>query len=464
MRSSPRILVVDDEDLVRYSIRQKLENENFTVVEAADGEEATKLFADCSLDMILLDYKLPDTDGLQILRKIRDDGEDIPVIMVTALGSAKDVVQAMKLGANNYIVKPFDMDELVIVVQNTLREANLADEAKLYREKARRELDTSSIVARSGTMLDLIELMKKYAESDPATILLQGESGTGKDVFAKAIHYHSRRAKQPFVNITCTALPANLLESELMGYEKGAFTDAKKSKKGLLELADGGTVFLDEVGDLAPSLQAKLLRFLEEKRFIRVGGTRDIQVDVRVIAATNRDLKKAVKEGRFREDFYYRLNVLEINIPPLRERREDIEPLVDHFIAIFNRTFRKEVKKASADAIRRLMEYDWPGNVRELKNIVERAVILSKNRVLGWEDFPLDLKGDNVDTGDSLFDLPRGGVDLEEMEKKLVRQAMERANGNQALAGRLLGLNRDQVHYRLKKFSLLDLISNPKGS
>ncbi len=448
-------MVVDDEDLIRSSIRQKLEKNNFNVFEAKDGEEASKLTARCSLDLILLDYQLPDTDGFAILKKFRSDGDDIPVIMVTARGSAHDIVEAMKLGANNYIVKPFDMDEMVVVIQSTLREASLRDETKLYRAKEKEERAANMMIARSRKTLDLIELMKRYAESDPATILLQGESGTGKDLFAKAIHYHSERSKQPFVNITCTALPANLLESELMGYEKGAFTDAKSSKKGLLELANGGTVFLDEVGDLDPALQAKLLRFLEEKKFIRVGGVKDISVDVRIIAATNRDLKKAVREGRFREDFFYRLNVLEIVIPPLRDRTEDIEPLVEYFIDFFNKGFRKNVKGLSGKAAKRLCEYTWPGNVRELKNVVERAVILSRNSILEAEDFPLDRYRMASGVVEDAFSLPRDGIDLEKVECSLVKQAMERAGGNQAMAGRLLGLNRDQVHYRLKKFSLL---------
>jgi DNA-binding NtrC family response regulator len=399
---------------------------------------------------------LPKKKGMDVLKRISGSDSDLPVIMITAHGSIDAAVEAMRLGAFTYVCKPFDLDEIVLSVRQALETTSLRREVRQLRNEQKERYGWANIVGRSKPMLEVFGMMQRIIESDPATVLVQGESGTGKDLVAKAIHYQSRRADKPFMNITCTAISKNLLESELMGHERGAFTDAKTAKKGLLELADGGTVFLDEMGSLPMSLQSKLLRFLEDKSFKRVGGTRDITVDVRVIASTNRDLKAAVEEGTFRGDLYYRLNVVPLTLPPLRERKEDIPLLVNHFIDMFNREFRKRVREISAEAMEMLMAYHWPGNVRELKNMIERAIILSSTDVLSPEDFPSDLREPRGAPAvqDGTVTLPPQGLKLEEVERSLVLQALERCGWNQTQAGKLLGLNRDQVRYRIEKYGL----------
>ncbi len=447
--NKPSILVVDDERLIRWSLKERLEQAGYEVLEAENGTQARAAFEQ-EPDLVVLDYKLPDSDGLVLLGELKQTLPDCLVIMMTAYSSIESAVDAMKLGAYHYVNKPFNVDEMLILVDKALETTRLRREVKALRAQAEAAV-SQQIIGQSPAMTAVKALVEKVAASPTSTVLLLGDSGTGKDLMARAIHNSSDRADDPFMNITCSALPEPLLESELFGHERGAFTDARKQKQGLLELADGGTVFLDEIGEMAPALQAKLLRFLEEKTFRRVGGADDIQVDVRIVAATNRNLEEEVKRGNFREDLYYRLGVLPILLPPLRDRAGDLPLLANFYIDQFNTEFRKSVIGVTAAGLRALETYGWPGNVRELRNVVERAMLLSESDRLTPDDFLIPgLQG----ASDHLLELPPGGIDLKALERDLVVQALERAGGNQTRAATLLGMNRDQIRYRIEKFGL----------
>jgi DNA-binding NtrC family response regulator len=445
------ILVVDDEPLIRWSLSERLKAEGYEVVEADTGKAALEQLPR-GVDLVLLDYRLPDTDGVSILRKIKEFDQDILVILLTAYANIETAVEAMKLGAYHFANKPFNLDEIAATVERALETTRLRREILHLRADAARPYSLHSIVGNSPSITALRHLVARVAASPASTVLLTGESGTGKDLIAKVIHYASDRSARPFMNITCSALPEQLLESELFGHERGAFTDARTQKRGLLEVAEGGTVFLDEISEMVPALQAKLLRFLEEKSFKRVGGAADIHVDVRVVAATNLNLEEEVAKGRFRRDLFYRLNVLPIAIPPLRARAEDIASLVEHFIHAFNAEFRKKVTGVSPAAAALLQRYGWPGNVRELRNVVERAMLLAEGPRLEARDFPA--LGAAQAPADQ-FELPPKGVDFEQLERSLVLQALRRCGGNQTRAAALLGLNRDQIRYRIEKFGLV---------
>ena len=447
--SKATILVVDDEALIRWSLRERLSAEGYAVLEAETGKDALDTLPD-GIDLVLLDYRLPDTDGLTVLRRIKELDQDVLVILLTAYASVDTAVEAMKLGAFHFAHKPFNLDEVSATVERALETTRLRREVRQYRSDAARPYSLRRLVGESPEIRSLRSLVGRVAASPASTVLLTGESGTGKDLVAKIIHYASARAARPFMNITCSALPEPLLESELFGHERGAFTDARLQKKGLLEAADGGTVFLDEIGEMTPGLQAKLLRFLEEKSFKRVGGAQDIHVDVRVVAATNRNLEEEVARHRFRADLFFRLNVLPIELPPLRSRPDDISLLVEYFIDGFNTEFKKRVQGATTSAHALLRAYGWPGNVRELRNVIERAMLLSDHDQLDARDFTLSTTRSGADE----FDLPAAGVDLEELERSLVVQALKRSGGNQTRAGTFLGLNRDQIRYRIEKFGL----------
>ena len=443
------LLIVDDEELVRWSLRERLRKDGYTVLESGTVASAMERLTP-AVDLVLLDQRLPDGDGLTLLRQIKESSPDTLVILMTAFSTVENAVAAMKHGAYHYLNKPFNLDDVSAVVEKALETSRLRREVRMLRGSQSRDYGFDAIIGSSSAMVEAKSLLERIAASPATTVLLTGETGTGKDLAAKAIHFNSERASKPFVNITCSALPEQLLESELFGHERGAFTDARQQKRGLLETADGGTVFLDEIGEMTPGLQAKLLRFLEDRTFKRVGGLNDIRVDVRVIAATNRSLDDEVRAGRFREDLFYRLQVMPVRLPPLRERVGDIRLLVAHYIDRYNREFRKRVRGLQPSAQAMLDQYRWPGNVRELRNAIERAMLLADNGLLGAEDFATLSKAATPAT----FRLPPEGVDLETVERQLVIQALQRAGGNQTQAGHLLGINRDQVRYRIEKFGL----------
>jgi DNA-binding NtrC family response regulator len=450
MASKGRILVVDDEYLIRWSLQQNLMEHGYEVVLAASAEEGLALMEREEPDLALLDIQLPGMSGMELLLTIKEQRSDCTVIMVTATSDLSVAVKAMRDGAYDYIPKPFNLEEVLLVVDKALENRRLKSEVTRLREKESTRHGFQNFTFQSQMMGDVVEVARKVASSDTATVLLTGESGTGKDLLALAIHYESGRCDMPFMPLNCSALPRELLESELFGHEKGAFTDAKTLKKGLFEITDGGTLFLDEIGDMDLALQAKLLRILESRTFKRVGGTRDISVDVRVIAATNRDLEERIREKAFREDLFYRLNVLPIAIPPLRQRPEDIVPLAKKFLADLGKDLGKEIRQIDPDAVTAMEEYDWPGNVRELKNVIERAMILSSASTLGGRDLALKRTEISQPMADQSFTL-----DLEEMESRLIGEALERSRGNQSRAAKLLGISRDTLRYRMKKHEML---------
>ncbi len=469
-----KVLIVDDEKLVRWSLRQKCQEWGYQVLEAETGAAALKLAHHESPDLVLLDVRLPDISGIEVLEQLKSNGDARAVIMITADPQIDDVKNALKMGAYDFVGKPLDFNELAVATKNALEATKLRTEVESLRGEVRRHTGYHDVIGVSKRMTELMAFVRKVASSEATTILIQGESGTGKDLIAKAIHYQSSRQDKQFVPINCSAIPETLMEAELFGHEKGAFTDAKAMKKGLFEVADGGTLFLDEIGELSPLLQAKLLRVLEDQVVRRVGGVRDMQVNVRVIAASNRDLEKAVKENQFRQDLYYRLAIISIFIPPLRDRKEDVQPLVEYFITRYNRRFRKAVRGVSDESRRLLQQYDWPGNVRELKNAIERAMILEDEQLLRPDYLPFPVAQQHAGVtafeassfGDAIQQLPNGrglprltipegGTSLEEVERVLVELAMRQANGNQTHAARLLDISRDALRYKLKKFGLI---------
>ncbi len=440
------ILVVDDEKNMRFVVGRALKGAGHEVHEASSGMAALAAIDESAPDMVLLDQRMPGMDGLSTLKEIKNRQPEMPVVMLTAHGNVGDAVAAMKAGASDYLTKPFDVDELKLAVDKALKLKRLERQVDFLRGELERG-HASGIVGESKQMHKIMATVKQVAASN-ATVMIYGESGTGKELIAKAIHEGSPRAGGTFIELSCAALPETLLESELFGYEKGAFTGANGSKPGRFELADGGSLFLDEIGDISPAVQVKLLRVLENMTFERLGGSKSISVDVRLICATNRDLNQMIREDRFREDLYYRLNVIPITMPPLRDRRSDIGMLATHFLNKF--LPRKEL---SAGALRLLENYRWPGNVRELQNTLERAVILSAGLMIGPEDLPAEIhSGNNQDRTD--FTLPAEGVMLENVEKELIGQALNRTAGNKTRAAALLGISRHTLLYRLEKYGL----------
>lgn len=450
-----KVLVIDDEKLIRWSLREKLSNWSMRVVEAEDGSKALKIMEEEIPDLIILDVNLPDFKGTELLKEFKEFWPEIPVVMITAYGSIDDAVAAMRNGAYDFITKPIDDVKLQSTLHNALEAATLREKIAYYEQKEQRQFELKNIVAESKAMKKVLEMTEIIAKSETIIVLLQGESGTGKDLLAQAIHHLSRRKSASYLAINCSAIPENLLESELFGYEKGAFTDAKKQKKGLVELANRGTLFLDEISTLGLPLQAKLLRFLETQTFKRVGGLRDIEVDIRVITATNQDLETAIQEGKFRKDLYFRLNVCPIFIPPLRDRIGDILPLAEYFIQEFNLKFRKSIKNLNKKAEKIFLDYEWPGNVRELKNAMERSMIFEKGSFITPHHLPISLNGEASSFPDSVSTpLGKKSSSLEETEREMIKQALEETGGNKSQAARILGITRDTLRYKLKKWEI----------
>ncbi len=446
-----RVLVVDDEKNMRWVLAEALGAEGFEVEQATDGKEALSAVAEDEPDLMVLDHRMPKPDGMEVLRRLRAGGSTFPIIMLTAHGNVVQAVEAMKAGADEYLTKPFDLEELKLAINKALKMRTLAVEVERLREELDREYDVEGIVAADPKMIEVIENVRKVALTN-ATVMIYGESGTGKELVARAIHTLSARADKPFVSVSVGALPETLLESELFGYEKGAFTGAVTAKPGRFELANTGTVFLDEVGDISPAVQVKLLRVLQERQFERLGGTRSIEVDVRIVAATNQDLQQLIADGTFREDLFYRLNVVPISLPPLRTRADDIPLLVAHFLEKFN----AGAKKISSEAMEVLVTYQWPGNIRELENTIERIVILSQGDKIEVEDLPLEVRLNTraCPITSEGFVLPEEGVDLEEVELDLIRQALERAGGSAPKAAKLLGLTAKTLEARMQRLGL----------
>jgi len=457
--------------MIRWSLGEALRGWGFEPVEAETVSAALAAFESESPSAVLLDINLPDGSGLDVLRKIRQSQQDAVVIMITANVLVDETIAALRGGAYDFIGKPINLEELQVAIRNAIEAGRLRKEVNLFRRERAQQFSFDQIIGESPAMREMLALAHKVAESDVSSVLLQGESGTGKDLVAKAIHYHSARADNPFVAINCAALPGTLIESELFGYEKGAFTDAKARKEGLFEQAEGGTLFLDEIGELELSLQAKLLRVLEEGAFRRVGGLKDLPLDVRVIAASNRDLKTEGEAGRFRSDLFYRLSVIQIDIPPLRERGDDIRVLAEHYMSNFRRRLRKNVDAIDPEALATFRRYQWPGNVRELRNVIERAMILEDGDEITPKYLPRGLAVESRAastvpplTPDHIC-LPADGVSLEDVEMSLVRQALERSGGNQTKAAEFLHISRDQLRYRMKKLEEIGLAAaNEKGT
>lgn len=452
----PAILIIEDEAKMQRLLELSLVAEGYTTRAASDAEAGLRLLRQEKFDLVITDLKLPGMDGLEFLQAVKRADAHIPVLLMTAFGTVETAVQSMKAGASDYILKPFLLEEMKLIVQKELNVRQLQEENRSLREALGKRYEFKSIIARSPKMQEALAVVDRVAPTN-STVLLGGESGVGKDMVARAIHQHSRRSSGPFIKINCAAIPENLLESELFGYEKGAFTGAVAAKPGKFELADKGTIFLDEIGDVPPSIQVKLLRVLQEREFERLGGTKTLKVDVRLVAATNRDLRAALEQGAFREDLYYRLNVVPINIPPLREHKEDIPDLVRLFVERFAREAGKTVTGVTPAAMKLLMEFHWPGNVRELENIIERAVALSEGTQIDALDIRLDLSPATAHRqgADASAFLPPGAT-LEQFENEMIREALRRADGNKSQAARLLGISRNALRYRLSTMGVAD--------
>jgi two-component system response regulator HydG len=452
MKEKPRILVVDDEESIRMMLRAVLEEEGYEIIEAADGPEAVKAVEQNPLDLILLDIRMTTMDGIETLTEIRKISPFVPVLMMTAYATVKTAVEALKAGAFEYLAKPLDIEELKILVQKALEYYRLREENLTLKERLGSRFDFSRIIGKGRKMKELFDFLAQVAPSE-ATVLILGESGTGKELVANAIHHNSPRTQQPFVKVACAALPETLLESELFGHEKGAFTGAIARREGRFQAAHRGTIFLDEVGEMSPAIQTKLLRVLQEREFEPVGSSRTVKVDVRVIAATNKDLGKEIKEGRFRDDLFYRLNVIPIHLPPVRERKEDIPALANHFLSLYREKNKKEIKEISPKALDLLIRHDWPGNIRELENCLERAVIVARGELIAPADLPPAIQ--NLPAGKEDAEIPfPAGISLQEAEKALILKTLEDAGGNRSRAAEILGINRRTLQMKLKEYGM----------
>ena len=452
MDKKSRILVVDDEESHRIMLRAVLQEEGYGVAEASDGPEAIRAVEQEPFDLVLLDIRMTTMDGIETLTEIRKISPFVPVLMMTAYSSVKTAVEALKAGAFEYLTKPLDVEELKILVEKALEHYHLREENLVLKERLGDRFDFSKIIGRSKKMKDLFESLSLVAPTD-ATVLILGESGTGKELVANSLHQNSPRAGQPFIKVSCAALPETLLESELFGHEKGAFTGAIARRDGRFQLAHRGTIFLDEVGEMSPPTQTKILRVLQEKEFDPLGSARTIKVDVRVIAATHKNLEKEVKEGRFREDLFYRLNVVPVSLPPLRDRKEDIPALANHFLSRFREKNRKDIKDFSGKAMDLLIRYEWPGNIRELENCIERAVIMARGEVIAPADLPPPIQALAQEKEASGPHFP-AGISLQETERALILKTLEDTGGNRSRAAEILGINRRTLQIKLKEYGI----------
>jgi len=454
-----RILIVDDEAFIRENLERILAEDGYRPLSAADGDEALRQVSEAEVDLVLLDLNLGPRSGLELLAALRDIDPELLVIIITGYGTVESAVEALKMGAYDYIKKPFKADAIRLIVKLALETRSLRREVRHLRRESKGLPVDLEMIGTSPAMMQVYHQVREVAKHETATVLITGESGTGKELVARAVHDLSRRKERPFVEINCGSLPFNLLETELFGHERGAFTDAKSRKIGLFEEAAGGTIFLDEIGEMDMGLQVKLLRVLEDRRIRRLGGTRNIAIDARVVAATNRDLKRAIASREFREDLYYRLNVFPIHLPPLRERREDIPPLLDHFLKRFSREFHKTIREVSRDALDLLMRYHWPGNVRELRNLVERICIMQQDEVIRPECLPKEIFGEVPRRLEGVPpEIPSAGIDLEKLvenlERELIGKALTATGGNVAKTARLLNVARGTLRYKLEKYRL----------
>ena len=482
--SKKKILIVDDEHLIRWSLSQPLVKCGYTIETAESGSEARTKVDSFKPEMILLDIRLPDANGLKLLEQFKKDNRELIIIMITAYADVDSAVEAFKFGAEDYIGKPFNLESVKHVIEKAFEKKKLEKQIEHYSGVLDQQIDENRLIGNSPEMIEVFKIVKRCAETNDKTVLILGESGTGKELVAKAVHLHSQRAQAPFSEINCAAIPDNLLENELFGHEKGAYTDAGRRQKGIFELADGGSVFLDEIGDMPLSMQGKILKAIENKRYRRLGGDRDIDISVRIIAATNRNLKEMVKNDLFRADLYYRLNVMTINIPPLRERQADIPHLANYFIDLFNKEYDRNIEGISPEALKIMIAYKWPGNVRELRNSIERALILEDSNTLSAGNLNLSentadiseiaplaastatsdsnrihpegnpIQTQTANSGEIHITLPGSGISLEELEKNIIQLALEKHAGNQTKAARYLQLSRDTLRYRMKKFDL----------
>ncbi|MBI4399063.1 MAG: sigma-54-dependent Fis family transcriptional regulator [Candidatus Omnitrophica bacterium] len=460
-----KILIIDDEKLICWSLKTDLEKEGYEVFTAQTAREGFRLFEEEFFDVVLLDIRLPDGDGKEILKRMHRTDPLLAVILITANEDIRSAVECMRAGAYNYLHKPFEFEELRLNIEKAVEGRRLKKRMTDLESQERGKYDFHNIIAESRGMKAVLDIVRRVAESEASTILLTGESGTGKDLIAKTIHYAGSRSGRPFVSINCAAIPETLLESELFGFEKGAFTDARQSKKGLVEEASHGTLFLDEIGDMPRELQAKLLHLMDQKKFRKVGGLKEIESDIRILAATHRDLKVEVAEGRFRQDLFYRLHVLPITIPPLRERKEDIPALVHFFMDHFNREFKKSIDDISEEAMEVLVGYEWPGNVRELRNIIERMMILNRDEQIQLKHLPLEIYSEtcvkepshfrSAAVATSLVIPPElMGAPLETIEKHVLLLTLEKTKWNQSRAAKILGIGRDALRYKIQKLGL----------
>ena len=452
MKEKPKILVVDDEESHRIMLRAVLKDEGYEVVEAADGSEAVRAVEQEPFDLVLLDVRMKTMDGIEALNEIRKISPLIPVLIMTAYASVKTAVEALKAGAFDYLTKPLDIEELKILIEKALELYHLREENLTLKERLGDRFDFSKIIGKSRKMRELFDTLSLVAPTD-ATILILGESGTGKELVANAIHHNSFRKSQPFIKISCSALPETLLESELFGHERGAFTGAIARREGRFQLAHRGSIFLDEVGEMSPTTQMKLLRVLQEKEFEPLGSVQTLKVDVRVIAATNKDLTQGVKEGRFRDDLFYRLNVVPITLPPLRERKEDIPALAQHFFEVYRDKNQKGLKDISNKTMDLLSRYDWPGNIRELENCLERAVIMARGEVISPADLPPHIQALSGREEGQALDFP-SGISLEAVERALILKTLEETGGNRSRAAEILGINRRTLLNKLKEYGM----------